>query len=74
LEKNGYLVSDGKNVKRYKYPLVLTEKGLMIGKEILEKVNGVLEQMNDGLTEEERVAFYRSLSIISEGLDLVADE
>lgn len=74
LEKNGYLVSDGKNVKRYKYPLILTEKGKEIGKTILEKVNGVLETLNDGLTEEERIAFYRSLSIISERLERVAEK
>lgn len=72
LEKNGYLVSDEKNVKRYKYPLILTEKGQEIGNKILEKVDRVLEQMNDGLTEEERAIFYRSLSIISEGLQKVA--
>lgn len=73
LEKNGYLVSDGKQVKRYKYPLVLTALGREMGEKILNKVNSVLERMNDGLTEEERSAFYRSLSIISEGLDRVAD-
>ncbi len=72
LEKNGYLVSDGKNVKRYKYPLILTEKGQKMGKKIVEKVERVLERMNDGLSEEERIIFYRSLSIISEGLDEVA--
>lgn len=72
LEKDGYLVSDGKNVKRYKYPLNLTEKGLRIGKEIRDKVNGILEQMNDDLTEEERRVLYRSLSIISKELDRVA--
>ena len=34
--------------------------------------DGVLDTVSVGLTEEERIAFYRSLSIISESLDAVA--
>ena len=74
LEKNGYLHSDEKKEKRYKYSLLLTEKGKQVGGEILAKINAVLGEMNDGLTEEEREAFYRSLAVISEGLDRVAKQ
>ncbi|MBR3964815.1 MAG: hypothetical protein IKJ80_05365 [Clostridia bacterium] len=66
LESNGYLVCDA---KRYKRPLILTEKGMEAGKRITDKVNRVLEKVGIGLTEEERVAFYRSLSIISRNLE-----
>ena len=66
LESNGYLVCDA---KRYKRPLLLTEKGMEAGKRITDKVNCVLEKVGIGLTEEERVAFYRSLSIISRNLE-----
>ncbi len=66
LESNGYLVCDA---KRYKRPLLLTEKGMEAGKRITDKVNRVLEKVGIGLTEEERVAFYRSLSIISRNLE-----
>ena len=52
LEKNGYLHSDEKKEKRYKYSLCLTEKGKQIGSEILAKIHAVLGEMNDGLTEE----------------------
>ncbi len=72
LESNGYLTCQTKNVKRYKSPLILTDKGNEVGQKIAEKINGVLDAISDGLTEEERVAFYRSLSIISESLDLVS--
>ena len=37
-----------------------------------DKISRVLDAISDGLTEEERVAFYRSLSIISESLDAVS--
>lgn len=72
LEKNGYLTCRSNSAKRYKSPLVLTDKGVEVGKKIADKIAGVLEEISDGLTEEERVAFYRSLSIISESLNAVA--
>ena len=39
---------------------------------ISEKINGVLDEISGELTEEERVEFYRSLTIISNSLDAVA--
>ena len=72
LETNGYLTCEAKNTKRYKSPLILTDKGTEVGKKIADKISRVLDAISDGLTEEERVAFYRSLSIISESLDAVS--
>lgn len=72
LETNGYLTCETKSAKRYKSPLVLTEKGLMMGKKIADKIDSVLDEISVGLTEKERVAFYRSLSIISDSLEAVA--
>ena len=72
LEKGGYLICQSISAKRYRSPLVLTEKGNEIGKKIADKISGVLDAISGGLTEEERVAFYRSLSIISESLDIVS--
>ena len=69
LETEGYLICESKNAKRYRSPLVLTEKGDTAGKEIAEKINKILDEISTGLTEEERVAFYRSLSIISASLE-----
>ncbi len=69
LESNGYLTCDAKHAKRYRSPLVLTEKGMEAGKRITDKVNRVLEKTGIGLTEEERAAFYRYLSIISRNLE-----
>lgn len=72
LEANGYLTCDSKSAKRYKSMLILTRKGSEAGQKIAEKISGVLDAIGDGLTEEERVAFYRSLSIISESLDAIS--
>ena len=72
LESNGFLTCESKHTKRYKSSLLLTEKGNEAGKKIADKINDVLDAISDGLTEEERVAFYRSLSIISERLDAVS--
>ena len=72
LETNGYLTCETKNTKRYKSPLVLTEKGRVVGKKITERVDRVLDAIGTSLTEEERIAFYRSLSIISDSLEAVS--
>ncbi len=72
LESNGYLLCESKNPKRYKSRLHLTSKGLAVGKQIADRVDGVLEEISNKLTEEERVAFYRSLSAISDGLEEIA--
>lgn len=72
LEANGYIKRDTEGIKRYKSPVLLTEKGREVGKKIADKINGVLDQISGSLTEEERVAFYRSLSLISESLEEVS--
>ncbi|MBQ8311524.1 MAG: MarR family transcriptional regulator [Clostridia bacterium] len=73
LENNGYLTCETKNAKRYKSPLILTEKGKEVGEKIADKVNRILDEISIGLTEEERIAFYRSLSIISDGLEAIGN-
>lgn len=74
LEKNGFIFCDSKNSKRYKSPLVLTEKGNFVGKKIADKIDGVLQEISFGLSEEERNQFYKSLSIISKSIETVANK
>ncbi len=69
LETNGYIIRAAEHAKRYKSPIILTEKGKEVGEKIADKICVVLDAISDGLTEEERVAFYRSLSIVSESLE-----
>lgn len=72
LETNGYLTCEAKSAKRYKSPLVLTEKGVEVGERIAEKINKILDRISGELTEEERLEFYRCLTVISDSLDSIA--
>ena len=71
LEANGYITCESKSAKRYKSPLRLTETGREVGKKIADKIESVLNVISVSMTQEERVAFYRSLSIISDSLEAV---
>lgn len=72
LEKNGYLTCETQNVKRYKSPLILTEKGMQTGREMTAKLDEVLAESNSGITMEELASFYKSLSVISSNLETIA--
>ena len=72
LEKNGYLVCKSDSKKRYNATFELTELGLAAGKRIADKINAVLDEMSVGISDEDRMVFYRSLNIISENIDKVA--
>lgn len=74
LEANDYLTCQSKSSKRYKSPLILTEKGSEVAKKIADKIDAVLEISSANLTEEERKLFYTSLKIISDNLDFVANK
>lgn len=69
LEDNEYIMCESNKVKRYKSPLMLTEKGNTVGKKIAAKIDYVLNEVCVGLTEEERISFYRSLNIINVSLE-----
>lgn len=71
LEQSGYLTCESKTAKRYKSPLLLTENGIKVGQKIAERVAHVLEEVSIGLSDEERIEFYRCLSIISDNLDTI---
>ena len=70
LETNGFLLR-GTSAKRYKSPLLLTEKGRDAGKRIAEKIGGILETVSHALTEKERIEFYSCLSTISRSLEAI---
>ena len=71
LENNGYITRNPERTRRYNSPLTLTDKGNEVGKKIADKVGSVLDAVSGVLTEEKRVDFYQSLSIISESLETV---
>ena len=69
LEKEGYITCEARTAKRYKSPLLLTEKGKAAGQRIAGKIDRVLDEVSVGLSEDERIAFYRSLTAICDRLD-----
>ena len=73
LEKNGYIVSRSKTEKRYKSPLVLTEKGRETGAHIVRKIDAVLESVSEGVPEDQREIMYRNLSVICDNLQKICD-
>ena len=68
LETNGYLKQIESADKIYKRPITLTEKGVEVSKKITASINSVLEESSNGLTENERAVFYKSLITISNNL------
>ncbi len=71
LETEGYITCESKTAKRYKSPIVLTEKGKVVAKRVAEKVNAIVENASIGLTEEDRQVFYSTLKLISNNLDAI---
>ncbi len=74
LEQNGYLVCESTAQKRYLSPISLTEKGTAIGRQLVLRVDGMLERASLGIGEEERAVMYRSLYAINENLNKICDE
>ena len=73
LEKNGYIVCRSKTEKRYKSPLVLTEKGRETGAYITCEVDAILDAVSVGISAEDREIMYRSLSVICDNLQKICD-
>lgn len=73
LEARGFITCRSTSVKRYKSPIILTEKGRDIGGRISARIDGVLDEISEVLTEDERVELYRSLSLISDALERCAN-
>ena len=72
LEREDYITCPDPGTKRYRSPLLLTEKGRAAGQMIAGKINHVLEEISAEMTEEERLTFYRCLSRISDHLGDIA--
>lgn len=68
LEKQGYILCQTKDKKRYKAPLLLTEAGKDIGGKIVEKIDSVLDFVGKAMPDNEREEFYDSLIAISDNL------
>ena len=68
LVRNGYLTQEESEVKKYKRPILLTEKGNDVASKITASIDSVLDISKQGLTDEELKNFYKCLTIISNNL------
>jgi DNA-binding MarR family transcriptional regulator len=71
LEKNGYIKCDSDAHKRYNAYYYLTEMGKEVSEYIETKINEIVEDVSDFLTDEERIIMYRCLTKISKNLDKI---
>ena len=67
LTEGGY-VECGDTGRRYRAPMVLSEKGWEVGRRVGELLTGWVEAGGRGLSEEERSIFYHALELISHNL------
>ena len=68
LERDGYITCLTDAHKRYKSPQKLTAKGEEAGKRVADKIDGIINKAGEGLSEEDRTIFYRSLGMINDNL------
>ena len=68
LETNGYLVRQNEDNKKYKSHLSLTEMGRSVACQIAEKIDRILDESGEGISETDREIMYRSLFQISNNL------
>ena len=57
--------------KRYRRPLVLTQKGAAAGAEVSRRIDSIVALASCDVLEEDRLAMYRALSIISKNLEKI---
>lgn len=62
LEREGYIRCRDGEGRRYKSPLMLTERGSAVGCRIAEKIQKIVERAGEGLPASERAAMYQALT------------
>ncbi len=73
LEETGYIECNSKTEKRYKSPLILTDKGNKMGEYISNKISKNVDMASAGLSDKDREVLYKSLFIISDNLQKICD-
>lgn len=69
LEKNGYVVRETTDRKRYNSQISLTEKGRETAKMITGKIDCVLDEVSFDFTEEQRKILYECLGKVADRLE-----
>ena len=71
LEKFELVSADTSKHKKYKTPLTLTEKGKRITKKLVKKMDEIIEEAGDGISDEDRAIFYKTLSKLNKNLETI---
>ncbi len=74
LEENDYITCPSNAKKRYNSTLFLTNKGKETGKEFVKIIDNIILKVSEGVTEEERIIFYKALNIFSNNLQILCDD
>ena len=74
LESKGLIKNDVVEGKKYKTPLVLTEKGNEVATALSAKIDRALDEAGEGLSEEDRQVMYRSLETINSNLKKICEK
>ena len=67
LQENGFIAMENSQEKKYRCPLILTDKGKKVAKQIVDKINAILSEV--GLNKDERETFISQLSDISSKIE-----
>ena len=73
LQDNEYIYCQSKTLKKYESPILLTQKGQLVAKEIADKIDMVLKQLDQLLTDSQREEFYQNLQNIYQALKNVQE-
>ncbi len=71
LQEAGLVCRLNPDANRYRAALVLTQKGHLAAQAVNQRAKLAVEQAGEGLTEEDRVVFYRVLGQIAENLHTI---
>ena len=72
LEQKGFVRCREQGKKRYNSPMELTAHGREAAKKIADKIDSVVENVGEDLSEGEREVFYRFLNKVSDKLEKAA--
>ena len=71
LENSELIIVDTTEHKKYKTPFTLTQKGEVITKKLIEKMDDIIIEAGDGVSDEERIIFYKTLDKINNNLEKI---
>lgn len=74
LEQKGFLTREKQDKKRYNTEITLTDKGQETGKFIHDKIQKILEDLNNDFSHEQRMILYSCLFKINKRLATIAEK